>query len=56
MKVVSLDRITKRKADMEGAKDVQKQIPLGRSDGTPAYSFRVIPAVTPPTTNTPTST
>jgi len=41
MKVVSLDRTAKRKADMEGAKDVHKQIPLGRSDGTPAYSFRV---------------
>jgi quercetin dioxygenase-like cupin family protein len=41
MKVVSLDRIARRKAEMEGAKDVHKQIPLGRSDGTPAYSFRV---------------
>jgi quercetin dioxygenase-like cupin family protein len=41
MKVVSLDRVAKKKAEMEGAKDVQKQIPLGRSEGTPAYSFRV---------------
>jgi quercetin dioxygenase-like cupin family protein len=41
MKVISLDQITKGKADMEGAKDVYKQIPLGQSDGSPTYSFRV---------------
>jgi len=41
MKVVSLDQITSTKVDMEGAKAVCKQIPLGQSDGSPAYSFRV---------------
>jgi quercetin dioxygenase-like cupin family protein len=41
MKVVSLDQITRAEVDMEGAKDVCKQIPLGRNEGSPAYSFRV---------------
>ena len=41
MKVIGLDQITRNKVDMEGAKDVCKQIPLGQSDGSPAYSFRV---------------
>ena len=41
MKVISLDQITRNKVDMEGAKDVCKQIPLGQNDGSPAYSFRV---------------
>ena len=41
MKVVSLDQVTSKKADMEGAKDVQKQIPLGEGDGSPSYSVRV---------------
>jgi len=41
MKVIGLDQISKAKVDMEGAKEVSKQIPLGRNDGSPAYSFRV---------------
>ena len=41
MKVISLDQVTRTKVDMEGAKDVCKQIPLGQDDGSPAYSFRV---------------
>ena len=41
MKVVSLDQITSTKVDMDGAKAVCKQIPLGQNDGSPAYSFRV---------------
>jgi Asp-tRNA(Asn)/Glu-tRNA(Gln) amidotransferase A subunit family amidase/quercetin dioxygenase-like cupin family protein len=41
MKVISLDQITRDKVDMEGAKDVCKQVPLGQNDGSPTYSFRV---------------
>jgi quercetin dioxygenase-like cupin family protein len=41
MKVVSLNQVTKAEAVMEGAKDVQKQVPIGQSDGSPAFSFRV---------------
>jgi quercetin dioxygenase-like cupin family protein len=41
MKVVSLNRTTKVKADMEGAEGVYKQIPVGQGDGSPAFSFRV---------------
>jgi len=41
MKVISLDQIAKNKADMEGAKEVYKQIPIGQSDDSPVYSFRV---------------
>ena len=41
MKVVSLDQVTRNEANMEGAKDVQKQIPLGQDDGSPSYSLRV---------------
>ena len=41
MKIVSLDQLTKVNVDMEGAKDVQKQVPVGKNDGSPAFSFRV---------------
>ena len=41
MKVVSLDQVTRTKVDMEGAAKVSKQVPVGQSDGSPAYSFRV---------------
>jgi quercetin dioxygenase-like cupin family protein len=41
MKVVSLDQVTRSEVDMEGAERVCKQIPLGQSDGSPAYAFRV---------------
>jgi quercetin dioxygenase-like cupin family protein len=41
MKVVSLDQVTKAKVDMEGAEKVFKQVPIGRSDGSPAFSVRV---------------
>ena len=41
MKVVSLDRVTKTKVDMEGAEKVYKQVPIGQSDGSPTFSIRV---------------
>ena len=41
MKVVSLDQVTKSRVDMEGAKNVCKQVPIGQSDGSPAFSVRV---------------
>jgi len=41
MKVVSLNQVTKTKAEMEGAKDVQRQLPIGQCDGSPVFSFRV---------------
>jgi len=41
MKVTSLDKVEKLVVDMEGAKDVHKQIPVGQSDGSPHFSFRV---------------
>jgi quercetin dioxygenase-like cupin family protein len=41
MKVISLDQITPAGVDMEGAKEVHKQVPIGLSDGSPAFSFRV---------------
>ena len=41
MKITSLDNIEKVKIMMEGAKDVYKQIPISKGDGTPSYSFRV---------------
>jgi quercetin dioxygenase-like cupin family protein len=41
MKVVSLDQVTKSRVDMEGAKNVCKQVPIGKGDGSPAFSVRV---------------
>ena len=41
MKVVSLDQVTRARAEMEGAKEVEKQVPIGQRDGSPAFSFRV---------------
>jgi quercetin dioxygenase-like cupin family protein len=41
MHITSLDRVEKTIPDMEGAKDVYKQIPISRNNGTPAFSFRV---------------
>lgn len=37
----SLEKAAKIKLDMEGARDVYKQIPISRANGTPAFSFRV---------------
>lgn len=41
MHLSSLRNTKKIKLDMEGAKNVFKQIPISRADGTPAFSFRV---------------
>jgi quercetin dioxygenase-like cupin family protein len=41
MKISSLDKVDKAKMMMEGAKDVWKQIPISKSDGSPAFSYRV---------------
>ena len=41
MKVIGLDQIARDKVEMEGAKDVCEQVPLGQKEGSPTYSFRV---------------
>ncbi len=41
MKITSLDKVKKMKAQMEGAENVYKQVPLSKSDGAPTFSFRV---------------
>ena len=41
MKVVSIDKVEKIRPQMEGAKDVLKQLPIGSADGTPVFSLRV---------------
>ncbi len=41
MKTIKLKDIEKIKVDMEGAKDVWRQVPISKNDGTPSFSFRV---------------
>jgi quercetin dioxygenase-like cupin family protein len=41
MKISPLNKVTKNKVDMEGARGAWKQIPLSSADGVPVYSFRV---------------
>jgi quercetin dioxygenase-like cupin family protein len=41
MKVTRLDKVEKKKMTMEGAKDVDKQVPISKNDGSPLTSFRV---------------
>jgi quercetin dioxygenase-like cupin family protein len=41
MKITDLSREKKSKVEMEGAKNVFKQVPVGLADGTPNFSFRV---------------
>jgi quercetin dioxygenase-like cupin family protein len=41
MKITSLDKVEKKKAQMEGAENVYKQVPLSKNDGAPTFSFRV---------------
>ncbi len=41
MKITNLDQITKTAMDMEGAKNVLKQVPLSKEDGAPNFVFRV---------------
>jgi len=41
MKINRLEDIEKTKMTMEGAKDVWKQVPISKADGTPNVSIRV---------------
>ena len=41
MKITQLDEVDKTKVAMEGAKDVWKQVPISKNDGSPVFSFRV---------------
>lgn len=41
MKITRLEEAEKVAMDMEGAKDVYKQIPISAQDGSPSFSFRV---------------
>lgn len=41
MKIISLSNVKKIKAEMEGAENVFKQVPVSKNDGAPLFSFRV---------------
>ncbi len=41
MKVVSLEEVPSVPMTMEGAVNVSKQVPVGKEDGAPSFSFRV---------------
>ena len=41
MKITSLDNVEKMDMNMEGAKNVLKQVPISKNDGAPTFSFRV---------------
>jgi quercetin dioxygenase-like cupin family protein len=41
MKITNLEKLEKAKMSMEGAKDVLKQVPISKNDGSPHFSFRV---------------
>lgn len=41
MKITALDEIEKTKIMLEGAKEVWKQVPISKNDGSPLFSFRV---------------
>jgi quercetin dioxygenase-like cupin family protein len=41
MKITRLDEVERTRMTMEGAKDVWKQVPISRNDGSPSFSFRV---------------
>lgn len=41
MKIVSLDQVPSVAMQMEGAFKVDKQVPVGKADGAPTFSFRV---------------
>jgi len=45
MKIVSLDQVSSVPMQMEGAVGVDKQVPLGKNDGAPNFSFRVFTVV-----------
>lgn len=41
MKICSLEKVEKMKLNIEGAKNIYKQVPISRDDGSPEFSFRV---------------
>ena len=41
MHISSLEKVKKIKLDLEGAKGVQKQIPISKANEAPIYSFRM---------------
>jgi quercetin dioxygenase-like cupin family protein len=41
MKIIALDDVEVKKVNMEGASGAWKQLPLGKQDGAPVYSYRV---------------
>jgi quercetin dioxygenase-like cupin family protein len=41
VKIIHLKDVPRNPVDMEGAKGVFKQLPLGSADGSPGFSFRV---------------
>jgi quercetin dioxygenase-like cupin family protein len=41
MKIISIDKVEKKRVEMEGASGAWKQLPLGSREGAPVYSFRV---------------
>ncbi len=41
MKIIPIDQVPKSKMTLEGARDVTKQLPISKADGTPSFSFRV---------------
>ena len=41
MKITNLDKVEKTGVTMEGTKDVFKQVPISKDDGSPMFSFRV---------------
>ncbi len=41
MKITNLNKVEKKRVTMAGAKDVFKQVPISKDDGSPMFSFRV---------------
>jgi len=41
MKIISLSQVEMNQVRMDGAHQSWKQVPLGREDGSPLYSYRV---------------
>lgn len=41
MKVVHINEVEKTDVDMEGAKNLKRQLPISSADGAPHFSFRV---------------
>ena len=41
MNITGMDKVEKIKVDMEGAKEVQRQLMIGSAHGSPSFSFRV---------------